>query len=88
MKKKKWLRAIVFTVGGAFVGWAYYYFVGCANGTCFITSDPLISMGYMGVLSWLISGVFNKDCDAEGGYKIKRTGWKTMIRKAGKENRG
>ena len=69
MKKKKWLRAIVFTVGGAFVGWAYYYFVGCANGTCFITSDPLISMGYMGVLGWLISRVFNKDCDAGGGTK-------------------
>jgi phage shock protein E len=31
---------------GAIAGYAYYYFVGCANGTCSITSKPLNSTLY------------------------------------------
>ena len=59
-KMKKWLKPILFTAGGALVGLAYYYSVGCATGTCPLSSNPWISMGYMGLVGWLLSGVFGK----------------------------
>ncbi len=41
-----WLKLGVFLALGALGGFAYYYFIGCANGTCSITSNPYISTGY------------------------------------------
>ena len=61
--RKVWLIPLLFTVGGALVGLAYYYFVGCATGSCAITSTPLSSMAYMGLMGWLLSGVFGRECD-------------------------
>lgn len=42
MKKrlKKLLRPLLFTLGGALAGLAYYYLVGCSSGSCAITSNP------------------------------------------------
>lgn len=54
---KKWLRPALFTLGGAGAGLAYYYLVGCSSGGCVITSDPFVSMAYMALLGWLLSGV-------------------------------
>lgn len=31
---------------GGIAGYAYYYYIGCYNGTCAITSNPYISTGY------------------------------------------
>jgi len=59
---KNWLIPLPFTIGGALVGLAYYYFVGCTAGNCAITSDPISSMAYMGLIGWLLSGVFGKGC--------------------------
>ena len=59
---KKWLKPILFTAGGALVGLAYYYFVGCPAGNRPLTSNPFITVGYMGVIGWLLSGVFGKGC--------------------------
>ncbi len=39
-------KLIIGTALGASAGYAYYYFVGCANGTCPITSNPIISTFY------------------------------------------
>jgi len=42
-------RIIFIAIGvalGAIGGYAYYYFVGCASGTCAITSKPLNSTVY------------------------------------------
>ena len=64
-KVKKWMRPTLFTIGGALAGLAYYHFIGCATGSCPITSNPLSSMVYMGLIGWLLSGVFGKGC--EGG---------------------
>lgn len=50
MKIKKWIRPTLFTLGGALAGLAYYHFIGCASGSCPITSSPLGSMLYMGVI--------------------------------------
>ena len=62
MKIRKWIRPALFTLGGALAGLAYYYFIGCSSGSCPITSNPLGSMLYMGLIGWLISGIFNRDC--------------------------
>ena len=32
--------------GGAILGYLYYYYIGCASGTCAITSNPYISTSY------------------------------------------
>ena len=45
-KIKKWLKPVLFTAGGALVGLAYYYFVGCPTGACPLTSNPFITMAY------------------------------------------
>ncbi len=42
---------------GAAVGYLYYRFIGCADGTCAITSNPYISTFYGGVIGWLIGSV-------------------------------
>lgn len=49
-KIKKWLKPVLFTAGGALVGLAYYYFVGCPTGACPLTSNPFITMAYMGFI--------------------------------------
>lgn len=61
---KKHLKPILFAVGGALAGLAYYYFVGCSTGTCPLTSNPFIAMLYMGFVGWLLSGIFGKGCDS------------------------
>ena len=57
---KKWLRPALFTLVGALVGIGYYYFVGCSTGSCPITSNPVSSMVYMGLIGWLLSGASGK----------------------------
>ncbi len=42
-------RAVAACIGGT-AGYAYYHFIGCASGTCPITSNPYISTGY-GILA-------------------------------------
>ena len=55
---KKWLLNNKLTVIGAILGaiggFLYYYFVGCASGTCGITSSPVNSTLYFAVLGGLI----------------------------------
>ena len=55
---KKWLLNNKLTVIGAIVGaiggYLYYYFVGCASGTCGITSSPFNSTLYFAILGGLI----------------------------------
>ena len=62
-KGKKWMRPALFTIGGAMAGLAYYYFIGCATGSCPITSNPASSMVYTGLIGWLLSSVFGKGCE-------------------------
>ena len=62
-KIKKWIRPALFTLGGALLGLGYYAFVGCSTGSCAITSNPLSSLSYMGLMGCLPSGVIGKECD-------------------------
>ena len=61
---KKWFsNNLVYIAGGlagAVAGYIYWQQVGCANGTCTITSRPLNSIIYGAVLGTLIFGLFKK----------------------------
>ncbi|HTL80409.1 MAG TPA: DUF6132 family protein [Bacteroidia bacterium] len=46
---------------GAIGGYFYYHFVGCASGTCPITSKPLNSTLYGMVMGGLIFNLFRKE---------------------------
>jgi hypothetical protein len=45
---------------GALAGYAYWYYVGCASGSCAITSRPLNSTVYGLVMGALLFSMFNK----------------------------
>ena len=63
-KLKKWLLPTAFIVGGAVIGLAYFFLAGCATGNCAITSNPFTLMAYMGIIGWLLSGVFGGECES------------------------
>jgi len=46
---------------GALAGYAYYYFVGCASGTCAITSRPFNSTLYGAIMGGLILSILKKE---------------------------
>ena len=57
MKLKKIKLIVVLPIIiGAIGGFAYYHFVGCASGTCPITSNPYISTSY-GAIFGLALGI-------------------------------
>jgi len=57
-------KAIIITgIGiatGAIAGYAYYHYIGCASGTCTITSKPLNSTLYGSVMGGLVFNMFIK----------------------------
>jgi len=53
--------ALIGILVGAIGGYAYYHFVGCASGTCAITSKPLNSTMYGAVLGGLLFSSFKKE---------------------------
>jgi hypothetical protein len=55
-----WLKRGLLALAGGMVGFAYYYFIGCANGTCPISSNPYVSTGY-GALVGTVTGWTSKD---------------------------
>lgn len=61
MAVKKWIRPVLFALGGVLAGAGYYYLVGCTTGNCAITASPVSTMAYMGLVGWLLSGVFGKE---------------------------
>lgn len=48
-------------VMGAIGGYLYYYFVGCASGTCPITSKPFNSTLYGAMMGGLLLSTFKKE---------------------------
>lgn len=61
MTKKGYIITGIGIVIGLIAGYAYYYFVGCASGTCAITSKPLNSSLYGGLLGGLLFSLFVKE---------------------------
>jgi phage shock protein E len=58
---KKYKLVIIGVVFGALAGYLYFYFVGCANGTCAITSKPINSTLYGALLGGLLFSSFKKE---------------------------
>jgi len=52
--------SIAGVIVGAFGGYLYYHFVGCASGTCAITSKPLNSTLYGAMMGGLLLNIFKK----------------------------
>ena len=46
---------------GGLAGFLYYYYVGCASGSCMITSRPLNSTVYGAVMGGLFFNMFQKN---------------------------
>ena len=46
---------------GGIAGYMYYYYVGCASGTCAITSRPLNSTAYGAMMGRLFVNLFQKE---------------------------
>jgi phage shock protein E len=61
---KGWIsenKGIVFgVIFGAVAGYAYYHFIGCNNGQCLISSKPLNSTLYFGLMGGLLLSIFKK----------------------------
>ena len=61
---KKWFNKnklyLVGAVIGAIAGYLYWQQVGCASGTCIITSKPLNSTVYGALMGALLFGMFRK----------------------------
>ncbi len=53
--------AIAGILVGAIAGYLYWNFVGCNSGTCAITSKPLNSTLYGGVMGGLLLSIFQKN---------------------------
>jgi Family of unknown function (DUF6132) len=62
---KKWFNNNWLYLAGAAIGAAAGYFywqqVGCSSGSCVITSKPLNSTLYGGLMGALLAGMFKKD---------------------------
>lgn len=52
---------IIGAVVGAIGGYLYYHYVGCASGTCPISSKPLISTLYGMLMGSLFFNIFKKE---------------------------
>jgi phage shock protein E len=65
LNMKKWLLnnklTIIGAILGALGGFLYYYFIGCASGTCAITSSPINSTLYFAVLGGLITNIIKPE---------------------------
>ncbi|MCC6684477.1 MAG: hypothetical protein IT247_05345 [Bacteroidia bacterium] len=48
-------------ITGATAGFLYWKFVGCASGTCMITSNPYISTVYGGIMGGLVFSLAKKE---------------------------
>lgn len=58
MTKNQYVITGVGVLVGFILGYAYYHFVGCATGSCAITSKPLNSTLYGGMMGGLLFNMF------------------------------
>jgi hypothetical protein len=58
---KKYQRNLIGITIGAITGFLYWNYVGCASGTCAITSKPLNSTLYGALMGYLVAGIFQRN---------------------------
>ncbi len=62
----KYQRNLIGITLGAIAGFLYWNYVGCASGTCAITSKPINSTLYGALMGYLVAGMFKRN--------VKKTG--------------
>ncbi len=55
----KHLKSIIGIIVGAAAGFGYWYLIGCTTGTCAITSSPVNSTIYGGLMGVLLVNSFS-----------------------------
>lgn len=58
MMSRNWMYWVLGIVVGAVGGYLYWYYVGCVSGSCAITSSPVNSSLYGGLLGGLFINSF------------------------------
>jgi hypothetical protein len=58
---KTYKLLLIGIVVGSTAGYLYFHFVGCASGTCAITSKPVNSTLYGAVMGGLLFSIFKKE---------------------------
>ena len=58
---RKYKLTLIGILAGGSAGYLYYYFVGCASGTCAITSSPVNSTLYGALMGALLLNIFQKN---------------------------
>lgn len=58
MTKKAYIITVIGVVVGLIAGYLYYQQIGCESGTCSITSKPLNSTLYGGLMGGLLFNLF------------------------------
>lgn len=53
--KKRFIKPLIFIAGGIAAGYLYYWQIGCISGTCAITSDPVKSMVFGGIIGLILA---------------------------------
>jgi len=61
MSKRGYIITGIGMIVGLIAGYGYYFYVGCTSGTCAITSKPLNSTLYGGLMGGLLFNVFVKE---------------------------
>ena len=54
------LLSIIGIIAGAIGGYAYFHYIGCASGSCAITSNPWLSVLWGAAIGYLLFDMFNK----------------------------
>jgi C4-dicarboxylate transporter len=67
----RYRTALLGVVLGAAAGYAWYYFIGCSNGTCAITSRPLNSTLYGAFMGFLLAQSFPDKTENNNTYERK-----------------
>jgi hypothetical protein len=57
---RKYTITLIGIFVGAILGYTYYHYVGCASGTCAITSKPINSTLYGSLMGGLLFSLFEK----------------------------
>ena len=62
--KLKWIKShklsIIVSIIGAIGGFSYWYFIGCATGSCGITANWYSSAGFGSIIGWIVGDVVNE----------------------------
>jgi hypothetical protein len=58
---QKYRLTLIGVFAGALAGFLYYHFIGCASGTCAITSQPANSTVYGAMMGGILFNMFQKE---------------------------